>query len=77
MCKEKLGEVGDGGVVAKMWLVDEEGIAEVSGEGVGESSGKVVWGEVGFKIFGKDMCYLRGKVVADAVEFNREMAREG
>ncbi len=39
--------------------------------------GKAVFGEVGFEMSGKDMGNLGGKVAADTVELNQEMARNG
>ncbi len=77
MGKEKLREVGDGGVVVWIWWVDGECIVEVSREGVDEGCCEVLWGEVRFIIPRKDMGNLGGKVVADTVELNWEMVRNG
>ncbi len=60
-----------------MWLVDGEGIVEVSREGVDEGCGKVMWGEVGFETSRKDVGNLKEFVVADTVDLNQEMARKG
>ncbi len=56
--KDELCEVGNGGIVVCMWMVDGEGIAEVFREGIDEDCGKVVWGKVGFKISRKDVGIL-------------------
>ncbi len=75
--KDELCEVGNGGIVVCMWMVDGEGIAEVFREGIDEDCGKVVWGKVGFKISRKDVGDLGEFVVADTIHLNREMARKG